>query len=81
MHIYELCLSQAYKSRWVHSQNLADLQSICRFHFLKRIWQLFYFSFWHLNYSLPTAWAITDVMSVETDEMPTNVTDSVEQIP
>jgi len=30
---------------------------------------------------LPTAWAITDVMSVETDEMPTNVTDFVEQIP
>jgi hypothetical protein len=30
---------------------------------------------------LPTAWAITEVMSAEIDEMPTNVTDYIEQIP
>jgi hypothetical protein len=49
----------------MQSQNLADLHLICRFLFLKSMWQLFYFPLWHQNYSLPTAWKTVEVISIK----------------
>lgn len=48
---------------------LAELHPICRFHFLKCMWELCYFSFWHGNHSLPTWLELNDLCEAAVVEL------------